>query len=300
MYPPTKTLIIATSESVRFRDKAINQAAIDANLQKDRYGAYPTSKLTQALGGLINPTKNMIHNWESTESDFPIVLLVEGIEAYDAYTQEQLTLRVNVQWMINDYHALGTLCGCPYIGFNGCVELGIAANPMTVEEIYNAVQYVKNPSASSSNRWILQLIVAGFVHLRLHHIATLQDSQATSSPPVIVHRHITGSVAISFPMATSVPSTLSLSSSAGSLATSSSPPSHAPPPVYLAVVLEYLAAEVEGEVKVLENDNKVNQWWCVRWRRRRSGQRAGGSDDGNSVEGKEVAIGEEMAKEPVM
>ncbi|KAK9050970.1 hypothetical protein SSX86_027595 [Deinandra increscens subsp. villosa] len=49
------------------------------------------------------------------------LLFEAGVETYDAYAQEQFTLRAVVLWTINDYPALGTLCGCPYSGFRGCV-----------------------------------------------------------------------------------------------------------------------------------------------------------------------------------
>ena len=44
-----------------------------------------------------------------------------GEPTYDAFKQEMFTLRAVVLWTINDYPALGTLCGCPYSGFKGCV-----------------------------------------------------------------------------------------------------------------------------------------------------------------------------------
>lgn len=44
-----------------------------------------------------------------------------GVETYDSYKQERFNLRAVVLWTINDYPAFGTLCGCPYGGFNGCV-----------------------------------------------------------------------------------------------------------------------------------------------------------------------------------
>ncbi|KAL6529054.1 hypothetical protein OROHE_014798 [Orobanche hederae] len=115
------------------------------------------------------------------------LLFEEGVETFDAYAQEKFTLRAVVLWMINDYPALGALCGCPYSGFNGCVvcrkethcvrlpfsakqsygghrrylpyshpfrkqtkafngreEWGTAANPMTGEEIFNEVKFVRN------------------------------------------------------------------------------------------------------------------------------------------------------------
>lgn len=44
-----------------------------------------------------------------------------GVEAYDAFAHEKFNLHAVVLWTINDYPALGTLCGCPYSGFRGCV-----------------------------------------------------------------------------------------------------------------------------------------------------------------------------------
>ncbi|GKF74395.1 putative transposon, En/Spm-like protein, partial [Tanacetum coccineum] len=35
--------------------------------------------------------------------------------------ETEFNLRVVVLWTINDYPALGILCGCPYSGFKGCV-----------------------------------------------------------------------------------------------------------------------------------------------------------------------------------
>nr|GEV11998.1 hypothetical protein [Tanacetum cinerariifolium] len=46
------------------------------------------------------------------------------VDTYDASTKENFNLRVVVLWMINDYPALGTLCGWPYSGFKGCVVCG--------------------------------------------------------------------------------------------------------------------------------------------------------------------------------
>ncbi|GKF21211.1 putative transposon, En/Spm-like protein [Tanacetum coccineum] len=48
-------------------------------------------------------------------------LFETGVDAYDASTRDNFNLRGIVLWTINDYHALGTLCGCPYSGFKGCV-----------------------------------------------------------------------------------------------------------------------------------------------------------------------------------
>nr|GFB33797.1 hypothetical protein [Tanacetum cinerariifolium] len=40
------------------------------------------------------------------------------IDTYDTSTKENFNLRAVMLWTINDYPALGTLCGCPYSGFN--------------------------------------------------------------------------------------------------------------------------------------------------------------------------------------
>ncbi|GJQ99368.1 putative transposon, En/Spm-like protein [Tanacetum coccineum] len=87
-------------------------------------------------------------------------LFETGVDTYDASTKENFNLRAVVLWTINDYPTLGTLCGCPYSGFNGCVVCGkdthcvrlsasskqsyLAPNPLTEEQIYNEVQHIEN------------------------------------------------------------------------------------------------------------------------------------------------------------
>ncbi|GJY19766.1 retrovirus-related pol polyprotein from transposon TNT 1-94 [Tanacetum coccineum] len=51
-----------------------------------------------------------------------------GVDTYDASTKDNFNLRAIVLWTINDYPALGTLCGCPYSGFKGCVVCGKDTN----------------------------------------------------------------------------------------------------------------------------------------------------------------------------
>ncbi|GJV07081.1 putative transposase-associated domain-containing protein [Tanacetum coccineum] len=50
------------------------------------------------------------------------------VDTYDASTKDNFNLRVVVLWTINDYPALGTLCGCPYSRFKGCVVCGKDTN----------------------------------------------------------------------------------------------------------------------------------------------------------------------------
>ncbi|GKB74093.1 putative transposase-associated domain-containing protein, partial [Tanacetum coccineum] len=47
-----------------------------------------------------------------------------GVDTYDVSIKDNFNLRAVVLWTINDYPALGTLCGCPYSGFKGCVVCG--------------------------------------------------------------------------------------------------------------------------------------------------------------------------------
>ncbi|GJT25715.1 hypothetical protein Tco_0895652 [Tanacetum coccineum] len=77
------------------------------------------------------------------------IMLSIGVDTYDASTKENFNLCAVVLWTINDYPALGTLCGCPYSGFKGCVVCGkdthrLAPNPLTGEQIYNEVQHIEN------------------------------------------------------------------------------------------------------------------------------------------------------------
>ncbi|GJU59619.1 putative transposase-associated domain-containing protein [Tanacetum coccineum] len=55
-------------------------------------------------------------------------LFETGVDTYDASTKDNFNLRAIVLWTINDYPALGTLCGCPYSGFKGCVVCGKDTN----------------------------------------------------------------------------------------------------------------------------------------------------------------------------
>ncbi|GJW51026.1 putative transposase-associated domain-containing protein [Tanacetum coccineum] len=55
-------------------------------------------------------------------------LFETGVDTYDVSTKDNFNLRAIVLWTINDYPALGTLCGCPYSGFKGCVVCGKDTN----------------------------------------------------------------------------------------------------------------------------------------------------------------------------
>ncbi|GKA82210.1 putative transposon, En/Spm-like protein [Tanacetum coccineum] len=55
-------------------------------------------------------------------------LFETGVDMYDASIKDNFNLRVVMLWTINDCPALGTLCGCPYSGFKGCVECGKDTN----------------------------------------------------------------------------------------------------------------------------------------------------------------------------
>ncbi|GKC10635.1 putative ribonuclease H-like domain-containing protein [Tanacetum coccineum] len=50
------------------------------------------------------------------------------VDTYDASIKDNFNLCAFVLWTINDYPTLGTLCGCPYSGFKGCVVCGKDTN----------------------------------------------------------------------------------------------------------------------------------------------------------------------------
>ncbi|GJV81578.1 putative transposase-associated domain-containing protein [Tanacetum coccineum] len=74
----------------------------------------------------------LISGYPGNDIDVFLELLVDdlntlfetGVDTYDASTKENFNLCAVVLWTINDYPALGTLCGCPYSGFKGCVVCG--------------------------------------------------------------------------------------------------------------------------------------------------------------------------------
>ncbi|GKA96072.1 hypothetical protein Tco_0818167 [Tanacetum coccineum] len=59
-------------------------------------------------------------------------LFETGVDTYDASTEDNFNLRAVVLWIINDYPALGTLYGCLYSGFKGCVVCGKDTNCVKV------------------------------------------------------------------------------------------------------------------------------------------------------------------------
>ncbi|GJS18611.1 putative reverse transcriptase domain-containing protein [Tanacetum coccineum] len=101
-------------------------------------------------------------------SVWPVLIVIYNlplwlwVDTYDASTKDNFNLRAVVLWTINDYPALGTLCGCPYSGFkdisnikphpfrkkkkafNGQQEFIQAPIPMTGEQIYNEVKHIEN------------------------------------------------------------------------------------------------------------------------------------------------------------
>ncbi|GKC99833.1 putative ribonuclease H-like domain-containing protein, partial [Tanacetum coccineum] len=79
---------------------------------------------------------NRHHSIPGNDIDVFLELLVDdlhtlfktGVDTYDVSTKDNFNLCVIVLWIINDYPALGTLCGCPYSRFKGCVVCGKDTN----------------------------------------------------------------------------------------------------------------------------------------------------------------------------
>ncbi|GKA48436.1 putative transposase-associated domain-containing protein [Tanacetum coccineum] len=75
------------------------------------------------------PVLTVIYNlppWLCMKRKF--INLSIGVDTYDASTKDNFNLCAIVLWTINDYPALGILCGCPYSGFKGCVVCGKDTN----------------------------------------------------------------------------------------------------------------------------------------------------------------------------
>ncbi|GJV54273.1 reverse transcriptase domain-containing protein, partial [Tanacetum coccineum] len=88
---------------------------------KGKYGA--SDKFFTELLGLIKkmlPAEPLVDDLHT--------LFETRVDTYDASTKDNFNLRAVVLWTINDYPALGTLCGCPYSGFKGCVVCGKDTN----------------------------------------------------------------------------------------------------------------------------------------------------------------------------
>nr|GEU86685.1 hypothetical protein [Tanacetum cinerariifolium] len=74
----------------------------------------------------------LISRYPGNDIDVFLELLVDdlhtlfetGVDTYDASTKENFNMCAVMLWTINNYPALGTLCGCPYSGFKGCVVCG--------------------------------------------------------------------------------------------------------------------------------------------------------------------------------
>ncbi|GKA39128.1 putative transposon, En/Spm-like protein [Tanacetum coccineum] len=78
----------------------------------------------------------LIFGYPKNDIDVFLELLVDdlhiffetGVDTYDVSTKDNFNLHAVMLWTINDYPALGTLCGCPYSGFKGCVVCGKDTN----------------------------------------------------------------------------------------------------------------------------------------------------------------------------
>ncbi|GJX70417.1 putative transposase-associated domain-containing protein [Tanacetum coccineum] len=57
------------------------------------------------------------------------------VDTYDASTKDNFNLRAVVLWTINDYPAFGTLCGCLYSGFKGCVVATHSSDSYSTSQI---------------------------------------------------------------------------------------------------------------------------------------------------------------------
>ncbi|GKC10124.1 putative ribonuclease H-like domain-containing protein [Tanacetum coccineum] len=97
------------------RIEGISADGVDVNTGNRHHSVWPV--LTVIYNLPLKPLVDDLHT-----------LFETGVDTYDASTKDNFNLRAIVLWTINDYPALGTLCGCPYSGFKGCVVCGKDTN----------------------------------------------------------------------------------------------------------------------------------------------------------------------------
>ncbi|GJZ49321.1 reverse transcriptase domain-containing protein [Tanacetum coccineum] len=84
--------------------------------EKPLYEGCPDFTKLSAIVKLLNLKEPLVDDLHT--------LFEIGVDTYDVSTKDNFNLHVVVLWTINDYPTLGTLCGCPYSGFKGCVVCG--------------------------------------------------------------------------------------------------------------------------------------------------------------------------------
>ncbi|KAL7606445.1 hypothetical protein Lser_V15G18818 [Lactuca serriola] len=109
-------------------------AAID-----DKYPDFSSDPRNLRLG--ISADGVDVNRGNMSHSVWPVLTVIYNLppwlfETYDAYAQEHYKLRAIVLWTINDYHALGTLSGCPYSCFQGCVVCGEDTHCIRLPELH--------------------------------------------------------------------------------------------------------------------------------------------------------------------
>ncbi|GJZ96142.1 RNA-directed DNA polymerase, eukaryota [Tanacetum coccineum] len=91
----------------------ISADGVDVNTGNRHHSGYPGNDINVFLEPLV---------------DDLYTLFKTGVDTYDVSTKDNFNQHAVVLWTINDYPALGTLCGCSYSGFKGCVVCGKDAN----------------------------------------------------------------------------------------------------------------------------------------------------------------------------
>ncbi|XP_073045885.1 uncharacterized protein [Primulina eburnea] len=72
----------------------------------------------------------------------------KGVEAYDAYREENFSLRAVLLWTINDFPAYGNMSGCVVKGYHAC--------PICVEETYSTrLKHCRKISYTGHRRYLL-------------------------------------------------------------------------------------------------------------------------------------------------
>ncbi|GKA51645.1 putative reverse transcriptase domain-containing protein, partial [Tanacetum coccineum] len=108
-------------------------------------------------------------------------LFETGVDTYDVSTKDNFNLHVVVLWTINDYPALGILCGCPYSRFKGCVVCGKDTNCVRLSALSKQIRTLLHVLGKTKDEVNAQLDLAE-LGVKPELFAMQEEDKATLPP----------------------------------------------------------------------------------------------------------------------
>ncbi|GKF48458.1 putative transposon, En/Spm-like protein [Tanacetum coccineum] len=123
------------TEDTRNLRLGISADGVDVNTGNGHHSVWIVLTVIYNLPPWLNMKRKFINlsvlisRYPGNDIDVFLELLVDdlhtlfetGVDTYDASTKDNFNLGAVVLWTINNYPALGTLCGFSYSGFKGCI-----------------------------------------------------------------------------------------------------------------------------------------------------------------------------------